>query len=195
MTGCPPVGSLLPGFSFGLQTSGAPGDGGPRPVVTVQPPFAGAAYRVARAAGWGPDALLAVLLAPTCPLCRTLLDRPTRGLICPACWNAVPRLTPPVCDRCSAPLPSWRVISTGCARCRRTPSALDRGRAVGPYENTLRQIVHLFKYQRRHTLAAPLGALMRRCGADLLADADCVIPVPIHPHRRRERDQPRQLTA
>lgn len=64
-------------------------------MVTVQPPFAGAAYRVARAAGWGLDALLAVLLAPTCPLCRTLLDRPTRGLICPACWNAVPRLTPP----------------------------------------------------------------------------------------------------
>jgi ComF family protein len=169
-------------------------------VVTVQPPFAGAAYRVARAAGWGLDALLAVLLAPTCPLCRTLLDRPTRGLICPACWNAVPRLTPPVCDRCSAPLPSWRVISTGCARCprcRRTPSALDRGRAVGPYENTLRQIVHLFKYQRRHTLAAPLGALMRRCGADLLADADCVIPVPIHPHRRRARgfNQAAELAA
>ena len=169
-------------------------------VVKIRPPSAGAASRAAVAAGRGLDSLLAVLLAPTCPLCRTLLDRPTQGLICPACWNAVPRLTPPVCDRCSDPLPSWRVISTQCARCprcRRTTSALERGRAVGPYENTLRQLVHLFKYERRHTLAAPLGALMRRYGADLLADADCVIPVPLHPRRQRARgfNQAAELAA
>ena len=136
------------------------------------------------------DSLLAVLLAPACPLCLTLLDHPTRGLICPACWNNLPRLTPPLCDRCGDPLPSWRVISQLCARCprcRRTPSALDRGRAVGPYESTLRRLVHLFKYDRRHTLAAPLGILMRRHGADLLAHADCVVPVPLHGGRRRAR--------
>ena len=160
----------------------------------------GAASRAAIAAGWGLDSLLAVLLAPTCPLCQTLLDRPTHGLVCPPCWNTIPRLTPPVCDRCGDPLPSWRVISTVCARCprcRRTPSALDRGRAVGPYESTLRQLVHLFKYTRRHTLAAPLGALMRQHGTDLLADADCVIPVPLHPRRRRERgfNQAAELAA
>ena len=96
----------------------------------------------------------------------------------------------PVCDRCGDPRPSWRMISQQCARCprcRRRPSALDRGRAVGPYESTLRRLVHLFKYDRRHTLAAPLGALMRQHGADLLADADCVVPVPLHPRRRRAR--------
>ena len=136
------------------------------------------------------DSLLAVLLAPACPLCQALLDRPTRGLVCSACWDALPRLTPPVCDRCGDPLPSWRVISQHCVRCprcRRNPSALDRGRAVGPYESTLRRLVHLFKYDRRHTLAAPLGVLMRQHGTDLLVDADCVVPVPLHPRRRRAR--------
>ena len=154
-------------------------------MVTIRPPSAGATARLAWTAHWG---LLAVLLAPACPLCHTLLDRPTRGLVCPACWDAVPRLTPPVCDRCGDPLPSWRVISQQCVRCprcRRSPSALDRGRAVGPYERTLRRLVHLFKYDRRHTLAAPLGTLMRQHGTDLLADADCVVPVPLHPRRRR----------
>ncbi|MDP6580946.1 MAG: ComF family protein [Vicinamibacterales bacterium] len=148
----------------------------------------------------GLDAVLAVLLAPACPVCQTLLERPTRGSVCPACWDAVPRLTPPVCDRCGDPLPSWRVISQDrarCPRCRRRPSALDRGRAVGPYEGTLRRIVHLFKYDRCHTLAAPLGALMRHHGSDLLADADCVVPVPLHPRRKRARgfNQAAELAA
>ncbi len=169
-------------------------------MVTIRPPSAGAAARLAWTAHWGLDSLLAVLLAPACPLCHTLLDRPTRGLVCPACWDAVPRLTPPVCDRCGDPLPSWRVISQQCVRCprcRRSPSALDRGRAVGPYERTLRRLVHLFKYDRRHTLAAPLGTLMRQHGTDLLADADCVVPVPLHPRRRRARgfNQAAELAA
>ena len=150
--------------------------------------------------GWGLDAALAVLLAPVCPLCQTLLDRPTRGLVCAACWDNVPRLTPPVCDRCGDPLPSWRVVSTlstRCAHCRHRLSALDRGRAVGPYESTLRQIVHLFKYDRRHTLATPLGALMRQHAIDLLGDADCVVPVPLHPRRQRARgfNQAAELAA
>ena len=152
------------------------------------------------ATGRGLDALLAVLLAPACAVCRTLLDRPTRGPVCSACWAGVPRLTPPLCERCGDPLPSWRVISqrrAQCPRCRRRRSALDRGRAVGPYEGTLRRLVHLFKYDRRHTLAAPLGRLMRDHGADLLTGADCVVPVPLHPRRRRARgfNQAAELAA
>ena len=159
----------------------------------------GGASRLTVAARWGIDSLLAVLLAPACPVCLTLLDRPTSGPVCAACWNTVARLSPPLCDRCSDPLPSWRVVSLQHARCPRcrSPGALDGGRAVGPYEGTLRQIVHLFKYDRRHTLAAPLGALMREHGADLLADADCVVPVPLHPRRRRARgfNQAAELAA
>ena len=166
----------------------------------AQPQSTGAGSRLAVAARWGLDSLLAVLLAPTCPVCQSLLDRPTRGPVCPTCWDTVARLTPPLCDRCGDPLASWRVVSqrrARCPRCRRSPGALARGRAVGPYEGTLRRIVHLFKYDRRHTLAAPLGALMRQHGADLLADADCVVPVPLHPRRRRARgfNQAAELAA
>ena len=169
-------------------------------MVTIQPPSTDVAARLACAARWGVDSLLAILLAPTCPICLRLLDRPTRGLVCPACWDTVPRLTLPVCDRCGDPLPSRRVISqrsARCHRCRRSRSSIDRGRAVGPYESTLRRIVHLLKYDRRHTLAAPLGALMRQHGADLLTDADCVVPVPLHPRRRRARgfNQAAELAA
>ena len=60
-------------------------------------------------------------------------------------------------------------------------------RAVGAYDGALRAILHLFKYGRRPTLAAGLAALMRRDGTAVLRDADFVIPVPLHRHRRRVR--------
>ena len=64
---------------------------------------------------------------------------------------------------------------------------MDRARAVGGYDGALRAIVHALKYEGRRSLARPLAALMRARGADMLAGADWVVPVPLHPSRRRER--------
>ena len=99
-------------------------------------------------------------------------------------------LAPPLCRSCGDPLPSWRVISVlteRCPRCRRRTLLLDAGRAAGEYEGTLRDIVHAFKYESRRSLARPLGAMLRSAGADVLQDADCVVPVPLHPWRRLRR--------
>jgi ComF family protein len=136
------------------------------------------------------DALLAVLLAPRCAACARLLDRPTLGPVCAGCWNSILPLTPPLCDRCGDPLPSWRVVGLPlgrCARCRRLSRPVSRSRAVGAYDGALRSIVHALKYDGRRSLAKPLGALMKTRGVDILSDADVVVPVPLHPSRRRER--------
>src|SRR5437588_574986 len=61
------------------------------------------------------DGLLAVVLAPPCAACGRILDEPTRGGVCPACWRSIQPITPPVCDRCGDPLPMWRVISVAVA--------------------------------------------------------------------------------
>jgi len=95
-----------------------------------------------------------------------------------------------LCDRCGDPLPTWRVVSIPlacCPRCRRTRRVLDRARAIGAYDGALRAIVQALKYEGRRSLARPLGRLMRERGADLLAGAACVVPVPLHPSRRRQR--------
>jgi ComF family protein len=64
---------------------------------------------------------------------------------------------------------------------------IPHGRAAGEYEGALRDIIHAFKYEGRRSLARPLAAMMRDAAADLLADADCVVPVPLHPWRRLRR--------
>jgi len=138
----------------------------------------------------GIDAVLAVVLAPACAVCSTPLLQPTRGPVCDACWSSIQPLTPPLCDRCGDPLPTWRLVSIPlgcCPRCRRTPRVIEHARAVGAYDGALRAIVHALKYEGRRSLARPLGRLMRERGADLLAGAAWVVPVPLHPSRRRHR--------
>jgi ComF family protein len=74
-----------------------------------------------------------------------------------------------------------------CARCRRVSGVITAGRSAGDYDGALRHIVHAFKYEGRRSLAAPLGRMMREAAADLLRDADCVVPVPLHAWRRLHR--------
>ena len=51
----------------------------------------------------------------------------------------------------------------------------------------MKDIIHSLKYERRRSIARPLGALMRECGAELLRDASVVVPVPLHPRREYQR--------
>ena len=146
--------------------------------------------RIADCGRWLADALVSVVLAPVCAACDRPLEQPTQGPVCPACWQSIRPLTPPLCDRCGDPLPSWRVVTLPtalCPRCRRAFRFVDRGRAIGAYDGALRGIIHAFKYEGRRSLACPLGALMRRRGADVLEGAACAVPVPLHHTRRRHR--------
>ena len=68
---------------------------------------------------------------------------------------------------------------------------------MGPYEGALRRLVHVLKYEGRHTLAPRLGGLMRQSGAGILAGVDCAVAVPLHPRRQRARgfNQAAELAA
>lgn len=134
------------------------------------------------------DAALAVLLAPCCAVCDTVLERPLDGAVCPACWARVARFSPPLCRRCGEPLPSARAAPLGtCSTCSVTLGAAAAARAVGAFDGALADIVHALKYSRRPSVAPPLAHLMRAASHDLLAVVDVVVPVPLHRRRERER--------
>lgn len=114
----------------------------------------------------GLDALLTVVFGASCAACGELLEHPTHGPVCDACWRSIAALAP-----------SLFQIS----------SAISHAQAIGPYEGALRSVIHALKYEGRRSLARPLAALMReRCGL-ALDGADAVVPVPLHASRRRER--------
>jgi len=146
------------------------------------------------------DAVLSVVFAPVCAACDRPLECPTRGPVCEPCWHSILPLTPPLCDACGDPLATWRTADTPhhpggpqgphctrCTRCRRQKREIVITRAIGSYEGVLRAIVHAFKYDGRRSLAPRLGELMKVRGAVVLAGAEVVVPVPLHPSRRRER--------
>ena len=133
---------------------------------------------------------LARLFAPPCAACGGTIPHPLDGAVCAACWTALITFDSPLCLGCGDPLPRWRQSAHAlgrCPRCRRRPRPLSRQASVGPYEGTLRAVVHALKYDRRRSVAAPLSALMAAAGRDLLAGADAVVPVPLHPRREWSR--------
>jgi ComF family protein len=133
---------------------------------------------------------IVALAEPPCAICGRTNDRPLDDAVCPACWRAIRPLTPPLCRACGDALATWRVASrlaALCPRCRRTPRLVGRMAAVGAYDGALRDILHAFKYQRRRSVAARLGRLMREAGVSVLDGADIVVPVPLHPRRQFSR--------
>ena len=67
------------------------------------------------------------------------------------------------------------------------PPAVSLATALGPYDGTLKQVVHALKYDPRPTIARHLAARMRNAGPLVLAGADAAVPVPLHRSRERSR--------
>jgi ComF family protein len=133
------------------------------------------------------NSLVRLLLAPACAACGGELERPLESPVCAACWRQVASVGAPWCARCGDELERWADPERECARCRQHPPRFHRARSAGRYDGALRDVIHAFKYDKRRVLAEPLGRMMRESGADLLQDADAVVPVPLHPIRAVRR--------
>ena len=138
------------------------------------------------------DAVLAVAWASRCIACELPLDSPTRGVVCAACLRQIPRLSPPVCDRCGLPAGVAGIGGEGdgaapCRACRQNRGPATPRRAAGLHDGPLRAMIHALKYGGRRSLARPLAAMLREAADDWLRAADAVVPVPLHPLRRWRR--------
>ena len=73
-----------------------------------------------------------------------------------------------------------------CALCRTGLRGFDAAYCFGSYEGTLRELIHLYKYDRIQTLARPLAELL---AAALPLDErfDAVTPVPLHWRKQWQR--------
>jgi len=55
------------------------------------------------------------------------------------------------------------------------------------YDDIARKLVHAFKYGDRLDLAPTMGRWMTNAGRELLAEADAIVPVPLHWRRQWAR--------
>ncbi len=67
------------------------------------------------------------------------------------------------------------------------PPAYHRARAAVRFDEISRTLVHALKYGDRLDLAPMMGRWLGQAGRELLADADALVPVPLHWRRRWAR--------
>jgi ComF family protein len=76
-----------------------------------------------------------------------------------------------------------------CGRCRGDSRPFAAGASLGPYEGSLRLVLHELKYSGRRRAARRLAAMLLEDQAvrRLVASSDVLVPVPLHPRRMRQR--------
>lgn len=131
------------------------------------------------------DPVLAVVFPARCPACAETLAHPLAGPLCARCMESLPRHRGSLC-RCGLPLSPAADL---CSRCRRGLTLYAAGASFGPYEGGLRTLVHELKYHGRRRVAGRLAdALLSEDRVRrLLGPGVVLVPVPLHPRRRRER--------
>jgi ComF family protein len=74
-----------------------------------------------------------------------------------------------------------------CGECAREEPVYDRARAALRYDDGARRLILAFKHADRTDTAPAFGVWLARAGAELLADAELIAPVPLHRLRLLKR--------
>lgn len=131
-------------------------------------------------------AVLHVLLPRACVACRGDLPFGDDGPLCAACAAALPAPPRPGCARCGAALGARRDF---CGACAGRLFACRLIRAHAAHRGPAASLVHAFKFRGLPSAAREAGRRMARdpvLRAEL-SGFDALVPVPLHPRRRRER--------
>jgi ComF family protein len=129
--------------------------------------------------------VLDLLLPPRCLGCGEPVDR--QGGLCAGCWARLRFLHPPWCDRCGWPLPQDGPGPQLCPACLDRPPPWERGRAALAYDEASRGLVLRFKHAGRSEGAVTFARWLATAGGELLAEADLLVPVPLHRWRLLHR--------
>jgi ComF family protein len=119
-----------------------------------------------------------LVLPPRCLACGETVEEP--DALCGACWGDMTFFAPPWCASCGLPFPHPMGQDAICGDCARGRRAWDRARAVLRYDKSSRPMVLGLKHADHTHLARAFGRWMQRAGAEVLGDADLLVPVPLH---------------
>jgi ComF family protein len=136
------------------------------------------------------DSVLAVLYPQACAICASSVESRHDGVACDACWAAAKLFADEdaLCWKCGvvtqAIVHDDRRMSIRCRRC--DADGFTAARACGLYEGALRASVLALK-RDPHVGRRLLLTLIRAQRRAPIADANLIIPVPLHAKRERER--------
>ena len=122
-----------------------------------------------------------IVLPPLCLGCGRGVS--AHGVLCGGCWSEVDFIERPLCAVTGIPFPYEAGEGAVSAAALANPPSYARARAVMRYSDRSARLVHRFKYSDRMETAPAFARWLLRAGADIVADADIVTPVPLHKRR------------
>jgi len=109
------------------------------------------------------------------------------GQLSPEDWSKIVFLDDPLCAACGFPFDWPPGEGALCGPCAARAPAFDTARSAFVYAPESRRLILSLKHGGRVDGLAAFGGWMHRAGRDMLAEADCLVPVPLHPRRLRQR--------
>lgn len=123
-------------------------------------------------------AALDAVLPPRCLSCGAIAD--ADAALCPQCWAKLAFLAPPCCQRCGLAFEFDLGPGAVCGPCAAAPPVYGRARAVLRYDDASKALLLALKHADRTEGVPAFGRWLARAGAELLEDAEVLVPVPLH---------------
>ncbi len=129
---------------------------------------------------------LGLIFPKRCPVCHEVVEE-AGELACEICRVKLPYIKEPSCCICGKPLHLEE--QEYCQDCRRKKHQFEEGRAPFFYEEVMRRSIARYKYSGRREYAEFYAdEILKRCARRMLHwKAEALIPIPLHPSRKRKR--------
>jgi ComF family protein len=128
---------------------------------------------------------LDLLFPPLCVGCGTRTEEP--HALCAQCWRKIAFLDGACCAACGLPFEIDPGEGTLCGGCHARKRDFDRARSLFSYDEASKGLILAFKHGDRLDHAPAFSRWLDRIGGPLLADADIIVPVPLHRWRLWKR--------
>ncbi len=125
---------------------------------------------------------------PVCLICKEVIQETnspdgssnSKPLVCSNCWSELELFEKPFCPQCKIELPN---LQQNCCS-----FYLKSVYSLGIFDENFQELIHSFKYKGRVSLGKRIGLrLAEKLKSENLSEIGCIIPVPLHKVRKRER--------
>ena len=131
--------------------------------------------------------LIRILYPAVCVLCQIPLVL-EETYLCESCIPKIESLKAPTCLKCARPLPPYGNQRSVCSPCRSERPYYDRGFALVPYQESVKNIFHQIKFQKKLWLLNIFLKPIRHVQSSIeIGNYEVIVPVPLDSKRERER--------
>lgn len=131
--------------------------------------------------------LLDLIFPPRCKICELPLLRAASENFCQECLNSIEPLVPPFCRICGVEVLADPLDNVLCGSCLKKSPPFLLARSLFRYTQPIQSVVHLLKFSKFHPVLPGVAELVDKRVGQEFADCDCIIPVPLHQARLRQR--------